>query len=104
MHSQGGHWSATRSRYVRLHVNGHYLRYMAEYEHGNGDTTERYVDDVNKMCRHLPQEIPGNLFKSQGMHSNECAYGLYDACGGEHRSFLFSQWQLGPFAEPLRLH
>lgn len=39
-------------KYIRLHANGYYLRYMTEYEHGNADATQRYVEEVNTKCHH----------------------------------------------------
>ena len=60
-----GVYTPDKSRYVRFHVNGEYLRYMTQYEHSNSDAMERYADEVNKRCRHQATEPPPDLFKAQ---------------------------------------
>lgn len=73
---QTGIMSFSEHQNVRMHVNGNFLRYMQQYEHGNSDSVDRYVDESNRRCKHQSAEVPGDLFKAQGYSGDECAYGF----------------------------
>jgi hypothetical protein len=69
---------AARTRYVRLHVNGYYYRYMLDLEHFTEDKLEEYHEEQSLLHPGLPEYEVGHLFKATGYHAFEGPYGPAD--------------------------
>jgi spore coat protein CotH len=78
---------ASRTRYVRLFVNGYYYRYMLDIEHYTEDFLEDYHESqAGRGPDGLEYQV-GHLFKASGYHDNEGPWGpadgrvLEESCG-----------------------
>ncbi len=69
---------AHNCRFVRLHVNGGYYRYMLHLERGGEDMMENWVRRWNLERPGGPPDSLGFLFKSAGCNCNEGPYGWGD--------------------------
>ncbi|MCZ6796201.1 MAG: lamin tail domain-containing protein, partial [Planctomycetota bacterium] len=69
---------ASRTRFVRLHVNGGYFHYMNEYERPGEEMMRRYHREMAEKFPDLPRERVGHLHKSAGCTCDEGPYGWGD--------------------------
>jgi hypothetical protein len=78
---------ASRTRYVRVHVNGYYYRYMLDIEHPTQELLERYHEEQAARHPGKPEYEVGHLFKATGADFDEGPWGPADgrlfgpACG-----------------------
>lgn len=76
---------ASRTRYVRVHVNGYYYRYMLDIEHPTEDLLERYHEEQAIRRPGTPKYQVGHLFKATGVDFDEGPWGPADGrLFGEH--------------------
>jgi hypothetical protein len=69
---------ASRTRYVRVHVNGYYYRYMLDIEHPTEDLLERYHEEQAVIHPGTPEYEVGHLFKATGCNCDEGPWGQAD--------------------------
>ncbi len=78
---------ASTTRYIRLHINGGYYRYMMEIERP-GEEMMAAWHEADSLAQGLPDVEPvGHLYKSVGLTGDEGPFGwgdgrpLFDSCG-----------------------
>ncbi len=70
---------STRTRYIRLHINGNYYHYMIEYERPDENLIRRYNRENADWLPEGRSEPIGHLYKSVGCNCDEGPYGWGDA-------------------------
>lgn len=69
---------ASRTRYVRVQLNGYYYRYMLDIEHPTEDLLERYHEEQATIHPEKPEYEVGHLFKATGCNCDEGPWGQAD--------------------------
>ena len=69
---------ASKTRYIRFHINGGYYHYMMEYERPGQEMMSDWISEQRELDPTLPREKVGHLFKSVGCTCDEGPYGWGD--------------------------